>query len=165
MRTPWIRAGVGIALLAASAGCEQRTWTGSLASAADSVFPSDPTAGCDTANASFGFDDVALPLRLCQVVDADTTFAVLSDAERKVLVVTRAWAVDSLRQMTIHDSLQFAIATLYAAPFICAEIDGVGETEVQIWRTLDREITLKNVENNLVVVEVRANHPGCREGG
>ena len=150
---PLITAAMAIAM-----ACERRVWTGPLASAADSVFPSRPTAGCDTTSTDLGFDGVALPLRSCQQVRGDTTFAVVSDSRRKVLMLTKAIGVDAGRQAALRDSLQFAIGTQYEAPAICPQ-------GARIWKTLDRQIELTNVGEEQVVVELRVNHPGCDPAG
>jgi hypothetical protein len=145
--------------------CDRRTWTGPLASAADSMFPLPPPEPCDTSSVDFGFDRVALPTRACQVVRGDTTFAILADSRGKVLILTKAVTVDPARQAAIHDSLQFAIGTLYEAPAICPQSDDRSVTEARIWKTLDRQIELKNVMDDQVVLELRVNHPGCHIGG
>ena len=156
---------ITVLLAASMGGCESRVWTGPLASAADSMFPSVPRIGCDTAGVDFGFDRVELPLHSCQAVRGDTTFAVLADSRRKVLILTKAMRVDSARQMAFHDSIQFAVGTLYEAPAICPQSDDRSVTEARIWKTLDRQIELKNVMHDRVVMELRVNHPGCHVGG
>jgi hypothetical protein len=147
-----------------AAGCDARTWTGPLAAAADSAFPSPPPAGCDTVAVAFAFERVALPLRSCEISRGDTAFAVLVDDQRKVLVLSKRLTVDPARQMLVHDSLQFAIATGYEAPAICPEDDDPAESEVRVWKTLDRQITLKNLRADQVAIELRVNHPGCEAG-
>jgi hypothetical protein len=148
-----------------AAGCERRTWTGPLAYAADSIFPSLPASGCDTTSVDLGIERVALPLRSCRVSRGDTTFAVLADGDRRVLLLSRTLTVDSARQMVVHDSIQFAMATVYEAPAICAEDDDLAESEVRVWKTLDRQITLKNLMATQVLLELRVNHPGCDGSG
>jgi hypothetical protein len=155
----WCAALVPIAMSAA--GCDRRTWTGPLASAADSVFPSRPTARCDTVVTDLGFERVVLPLRSCAMSRGDTAYSVLADGQRKVLILGRRLPVSPARQMLVHDSLQFAIATTYEAPAICPEDDDPAESEVRVWKTLDRQITLKNLSATQVLIELRVNHPGC----
>lgn len=148
-----------------AATCERRVWTGPLASAADSMFPSAPTAGCDTIADDSGFDRVALPLRSCRSSRGDTTFVVLADGRRRVLILTRAMTVGASRQAAVHDSLQFAIGTKYEAPSICPQGADLGVTDVRIWKTLDRQIELRKLLEDRVVLELRVNHPGCQVGG
>ena len=145
--------------------CDHRRWTGPLASAADSMFPSPPPEPCDTASVDLGFDRVELPIRACRVVRGDTTFAISADGRGKVLILTKTMSVDPTRQAAIHDSLQFAIGGLYEAPAICPQSDDRSVTGSRIWKTLDRQIELKNVMDNQVVLELRVNHPGCHIGG
>ena len=147
-----------------TAGCDRRTWTGPLGSAADSVFTSPPTARCDTVSVGLGFERVELPLRSCRLSRGDTAFVVLADQQRRVLVLSKSLTVDPARQMLVHDSLQFAIAMRYEAPAICPEDEDRAESEVRVWRTLDRQITLKNLMENQVSIELRVNHPGCETG-
>jgi hypothetical protein len=95
------------------------------------------------------------------VVRGDTTFALLSDSRGKLLIVSRRLRVDSIRQATVHDSLQFAVGTDYGAPAICPEGDDPTETEVRRWNTLDRQIVLKNVMSDEVWLDLRIDHPVC----
>ena len=115
------------------AACDRRTWTGPLAAAADSVFPTPPER-CDTASVDFGFERIELPVRTCTARRGDTTFSVLADNGGRVLILTREMTVDPSRQAAVHDSLQFAIGTLYEAPAICAQGDDPSVTEARVWR-------------------------------
>lgn len=150
-----------LAVLAlACTACEGGTWTGPLRASADSLLPSLAAAACDTASIAFGFP-VEQPTRTCKEVRGDTAFTVVSDAQGLILVLTRAITVDSTRQMILHDSLQFELGTRYDAPNICPDVDGAVERERRIWRSLDRQIELKSRGLTQLIVEVRADHPGC----
>ena len=128
------------------------------------MFPTPPER-CDTASVDFGFERIELPVRTCTARRGDTTFSVLADNGGRVLILTREMTVDPSRQAAVHDSLQFAIGTLYEAPAICAQGDDPSVTEARVWKTLDRQIGLRNVMADRVVLELRVNHPGCDAAG
>jgi hypothetical protein len=108
-----------------------------------------------------GIDRVELPIFSCELTRGDTTYHLVADNGRRVLILSRTFAVEPARQPAIHDSLQFAIATRYEAPAICRDAQGRSESEVRIWKTLDRQIALKNVGADRILLELRVNHPGC----
>ena len=145
--------------------CERRTWTGPLAVAADSVLPTRPVEGCDSATVDMGFGNVKQPLRSCAVVRGDTSFQVMFDSRSRALIVTRAFHVDSARQALVHDSLEFVVGSQYEAAVICPQSDDLASTDVRIWNTLDRQIELRKFGFDQVVLELRTNHPGCHAGG
>lgn len=152
------------ALVAVLASCDTRTYKGALSGAADSAVDGAVLSRCDTARVDFELTDVRLPLRSCGITRADTAVTIVLDGDSKALIVSRAIAVDSGRQRAVHDSIQFALGALYEAPVICPESDGLAETDVRLWRTLDRELVLKNVGATRVVFELRTDHPRCHEG-
>jgi hypothetical protein len=159
------RSALAILTLASLLACDRRAWTGPLGPAADSALASAPPLDCDTLSGDLGFIDARLPLRSCGLVRGDTTYTVVTDSRRRVLILSRSIRVAPSRQMIVHDSLQFALGTVYEAPAICE--DGVerDETEVRIWKTLDRQVALKNLRDDGVLLELRTDHPGCEDAG
>ena len=154
------RSGLTLLILATALSCDRRVWTGPLASAAYSAFASAQPSSCEAVTGDLGFVGVRLPLRSCGLVRGDTTHTVVFDDRRRVLILSRLVLVDPARRMAIHDSLQFVLGTVYEAPAICRDGDYADETALRIWKTLDRQIALRNVGDG-VVVELRTDHPGC----
>jgi hypothetical protein len=152
------------AIVGSLAGCDQRAWSGPLASAADSIFSARPTSGCEATGTDLGFADARLPLLSCTVTRGDTTLVVTGDAEGKAVMVARAFVVDATRRAELHDSLQFAIGAEYGAPVICPQGEDGTETGVRLWNTLDRQLVLKSQGANGIRFELRVDHRGCPKG-
>ena len=129
--------------------------------AADSVFPARPSDGCYAPSSEVGFDEVERPLELCAATRGDTTFTVLSDRSRRVLALSRTIRVDSALQDLVHDSIEFSVGSRYEAPRICPLAKDSTETQLRIWRTLDRQIELANLGSDRVILELRTDHPDC----
>ena len=154
---------IGLAL--AVAACDQGSFEGPLATAADSILQGAPLGRCDTIRVESAFPTARLPLQSCGATRGDTTLSLVLDDDKRVLVISRTTRVDPTLQRAVHDSLQFAVGDAYGAPVICAQGNDSAETEVRLWNTLDRQIVLKNSGRDRIVFERRTDHPQCRRAG
>ncbi|MSR35686.1 MAG: hypothetical protein EXR95_03430 [Gemmatimonadetes bacterium] len=156
-----MRRSASLLLLCGAFGCEQREWSGPLATAAESAFAGAQAAACDTSSTAQAIEAARPPVRSCRLVRGDTAFAVAVDDRGVPLILTRTFVVEPSRQSAIHDSMQMAISIEYGAPYICTQREGATETGVRIWNTMNRQLALKNITNKEITFELRVDHPGC----
>jgi len=141
--------------------CADQRWRGPLAMVADSVFESLPEEGCDTTSVTFGFAEARLPLHACVRSSSGGSHLVLHNADRFVLVVSHTFRVDSASQLRLYDSLYATFYVAYGSPIVCLPSDDQTVLDEVLWSPPARQLSLRRLGFDQVLMESRINYSGC----